>query len=134
MKNLLSKSLVVFVVMSLLNAQLSAWSLRLINELRRGMGMLPIAIFLECLIVSIICFVVILLFKKNYDSILKIATLFEIIYFLTLIILGANPISYFTEGNENALIDLLLYLNSFVVFLLIFLVHLFYSKIISPKK
>lgn len=124
----------VFVVMSLLNAQLSAWSLDFVNESRRGMGMLPIAIFLECLVVSVICFVVILLFKKGYDSILKMGILFEIIYFLTLIILGANPIPYLTEGKQNARLDLFLYLNSIIVFLFIFLVHLLYSKTISSKK
>ncbi|MFC3159383.1 hypothetical protein SAMN05443633_103298 [Chryseobacterium arachidis] len=131
MKNVFLKSFVIFIVMSLLNAQFIDWSLSFVKKHSGGIGMAPIAVFIECLIASAIGFVTVLIFRKTYSSILKIAVLFEIIYLVTITISGANPFLYFLGDNEMALLDFLLYLNSLIVLLIMYLLHLLYSKIIS---
>jgi len=127
------RSLVIFIVMSLLNAQLSEWTVRFLKEKSDGLALVPIGVLVECLIVTMVSFITVLLFRKNYSSVLKIAVLFEIIYLVTLIISGTNPFSYFSNKTDAGLLALFLYSNSFVVFLIIFVFDLLYSKIISSK-
>jgi hypothetical protein len=131
MKNILLKSLVVFVVMTLLNAQFTVWSLHFFKEASGRIAMAPIGIFLTCLLVSTIGFITILIFKKVYNSIIKVAALFEVIYLVTLLISGINPFQYFFTKEDLNLLDLLIYMNSFVVLLIMYLIHLLYLKIIS---
>lgn len=132
MKNVLLKSLIVFIVMSLLNAQFISWTLRLTHLPGGNYGMLPILIIIGCAIISIIGFVTMLIFKKQYNSIFRIAVLFEILYLLLLMISRVNPFLYFFERIEDNLIDLLLYLNSFLIFLTI-LIFEKCLKLISTK-
>lgn len=132
MKNILLKSVVIFVVMTLLNAQFTAWSLNFI-EAHGGIGMAPISIFLTNLLVSAIGFITILIFRNAYNSVIKIAVLFEIIYLVTLIISGVKPFEYFFNKDEIILLDFLIYLNSFIVLFIMYLLHFLYSKIITSK-
>ncbi|MGK6344067.1 hypothetical protein ACMGDK_17785 [Chryseobacterium sp. DT-3] len=133
MKNILMRSLVIFIVMSLLNAQFSEWTLRFLKEKSDGIALVPIGVLVECVIVTIVSFITILIFRKNYGSVLKIAVLFEIIYLIALIISGTNPFAYFSNKTDAGLLALLLYVNSLFVFLIIFVFDLLYSKIISSK-
>jgi len=133
MKNILLRSLVILIVMSLLNAQFSEWTLRFLKEKSDGLALVPIGVLVECLIVTMVSFITVLIFRKNYSSVLKIAVLFEIIYLFTLIISGTNPFAYFSNKTDAGLLALFLYVNSFVVFLIIFVFDLVYSKIISSK-
>ncbi|MGN7758821.1 hypothetical protein ACTJIV_15210 [Chryseobacterium sp. 22532] len=133
MKNILMRSLVIFIVMSLLNAQFSEWTLRFLKEKSDGIALVPIGVLVECIIVTIVSFITILIFRKNYSSVLKIVVLFEIIYLITLIISGTDPFAYFSNKTDAGLLALFLYVNSLVVFLIIFVFNLLYSKIISSK-
>ncbi|MCT2407518.1 hypothetical protein NZD88_08205 [Chryseobacterium antibioticum] len=133
MKNILMRSLVIFIVMSLLNAQFSEWTLHFLKEKSGGIDMVPIGVLVQCLIVTIVSFITVLLFRKNYSSVLRIAVLFEIIYLLTLIISGTNPLEYFSNKTDAGLLALFLYVNSVVVFLIIFVFDLLYSKIMASK-
>ncbi|REC77219.1 hypothetical protein DRF60_12470 [Chryseobacterium elymi] len=133
MKNIIMRSLVIFIVMSLLNAQFSEWTLHFLKEKSDGIALVPIGVLVECIIVTIVSFITILIFRKNYNSVLKIVALFEIIYLLTLIISGTNPFAYFSNKTDVGLLALFLYVNSLVVFLIIFVFNLLYSKIISSK-
>ncbi|MGC5743131.1 hypothetical protein [Chryseobacterium sp. NFX27] len=133
MKNILLRSLVILIVMSLLNAQFSEWTLRFLKEKSDGLALVPIGVLVECLIVTMVSFITVLIFRKNYSSVLKIAVLFEIIYLFTLIISGTNPFAYFSNKTDPGLLALFLYVNSFVVFLISFVFELVYSKIISSK-
>jgi len=133
MKNILLRSLVILIVMSLLNAQFSEWTLRFLKEKSDGLALVPIGVLVECLIVTMVSFITVLIFRKNYSSVLKIAVLFEIIYLFTLIISGTNPFAYFSNKTDAGLLALFMYVNSFVVFLIIFVFDLVYSKIISSK-
>ncbi|MDQ0067850.1 hypothetical protein [Chryseobacterium lathyri] len=133
MKNILVRSLVIFIVMSLLNAQFSEWTLHFLREKPDGLALVPIGVLVECLIVTIVSFITVLIFRNNYSSVLKIAVLFETIYLITLIISGTNPFAYFSNKTDVGLLALFLYVNSFVVFLMIFVFRLLYSKIISSK-
>lgn len=132
MKNIFL-SLMVFVVMSLLNAQFTDWSLVFTDGKSGGIAMAPIAVLVSGLMVSAIGFLTVLIFNKTYNTILKNAFLFEIIYLFTLIIRGANPFAYFTGGEEILFLDFLLYLNSFFVLLMMFLIDRLYSKINLEK-
>lgn len=127
------RSLVIFIVMSLLNAQFSEWTLHFLKEKSDGIVMVPIGVLVECLIVTIVSFITVLLFRKNYSSVLRIAVLFEIIYLLTLIISGTNPFAYFSNKTDAGLLALFIYINSFVVFLIVCIFHLIYFKIIASK-
>jgi hypothetical protein len=133
MKNILMRSLVIFIVMSFLNAQFSEWTLCFLKEKSDGIALVPIGVLVECIIVTIVSFITILIFRKNYSSVLKIAVLFEIIYLITLIISGTNPLAYFSNKTDAGLLALFLYVNSLVVFLIIFVFNLLFSKIISSK-
>ncbi|MFY1046894.1 hypothetical protein ACOOWA_09775 [Chryseobacterium sp. GP-SGM7] len=132
MKNVLLKSLGIFIVMSLLNAQFTEWTLQQTHLPVGNYGMLPILIIIECAIVSVVGFVTVLIFKKHYNSIFRIAMLFEILYLLLLIISGVNPFLYFFERIEDNLLNLFLYLNSFLIFIII-LIFEKCLKLISSK-
>ncbi|MEI3790333.1 hypothetical protein V6S03_11720 [Chryseobacterium sp. CCNWLW145] len=104
-----------------------------LKEKSDGIALVPIGVLVECIIVTIVSFITILIFRKNYSSVLKIAVLFEIIYLITLIISGTDPFAYFSNKTDAGLLALFLYVNSLVVFLIIFVFNLLYSKIISSK-
>lgn len=133
MKNILVRSLVLFIVMSLLNAQFCEWTLHFLKGKSDGTAMVPMGVLIECLIVTVVSFITVLVFRKNYHSILRMAVLFEIIYLLTLFISGTNPFKYFSNKGDAEFLALFLYVNSLVVFLLICLFDLIYSKIIRAK-
>lgn len=129
MKNILLKSSEVFVIMTFLNFIFSVLILFLTDLPGGDFGMYPFLILIECLIVSVISFITIVIFKSSYNSIFKIALLFEIIYLFSLIIFGFNPF-----GNEDSnIFSLLIYLNSCVIFFIIYFFNLCYSKLISLK-
>ncbi|MFL9835400.1 hypothetical protein [Chryseobacterium terrae] len=132
MKNIFL-SLVIFIVMSLLHAQFTDWIVKLLKLRGGDYGMYSMLILIFSSVITAIGLVTVIIFRKTYDSILRIAILFEIIYLLFLIISGNNPLKYFSEAtNENLLITMM-YSNSMIIFILMFLVHLLYSKIISSK-
>lgn len=133
MKNILLKSVIIFVVMSCLNAQLAHWSGRILKLSAGQLGMLPTAVFFGSLIITVIASVTILIFRRSYRSLWKSAVLFEILYLLMLLLSGINPLIYFIEATDNHLIDLMLYINSIIVFLLMYLFDLLYSKILGSK-
>lgn len=133
MKNILLKSVIIFVVMSCLNAQLAHWSGRILKLSAGQLGMLPTAVFFGSLIITVIASVTILIFRRSYQSLWKSAVLFEILYLLMLLLSGINPLIYFIEATDNHLIDLMLYINSIIVFLLMYLFDLLYSKILGSK-
>ncbi len=133
MKNILLKSVIIFVVMSCLNAQLAHWSGRILKLSADQLGMLPTAVFFGSLIITVIASVTILIFRRSYQSLWKSAVLFEILYLLMLLLSGINPLIYFIEATDNHLIDLMLYINSIIVFLLMYLFDLLYSKILGSK-
>lgn len=133
MKNILLKSVIIFVVMSCLNAQLAHWSGRILKLSAGQLGMLPTAVFFGSLIITVIASVTILIFRRSYQSLWKSAILFEILYLLMLLLSGINPLIYFIEATDNHLIDLMLYINSIIVFLLMYLFDLLYSKILGSK-
>lgn len=133
MKNILLKSVIIFVVMSCLNAQLAHWSGRILKLSSGQLGMLPTAVFFGSLIITVIASVTILIFRRSYQSLWKSAILFEILYLVMLLLSGINPLIYFIEATDNHLIDLMLYINSIIVFLLMYLFDLLYSKILGSK-
>ena len=126
MKNILLKSAEVIVFMCVMNFLLSVLTLNITNLPGGNFGMYPFLILIECLVVSIVVFLTVLIFKKRYDSILKIAILFQIMYVISLILSGFNP---FKVDCVDNIFSLLLYVNSIIILLIIFL----YSKIISSK-
>ncbi|PQA95544.1 hypothetical protein B0A69_03950 [Chryseobacterium shigense] len=133
MKNILLKSVILFVVMSGLNAQLANWSGRILNLSAGQLGMLPTVVFFGSLIIAVIGSVTILIFRRSYDSLWKMAVLFEILYLLMLLLSGINPFIYFIEATDNHLIDLMLYLNSIIVFLILYVFGLLYSKMMGAN-
>lgn len=133
MKNILLKSLVIFVAMSLLNAQCAEWTVKLLKLPGGSYGMFSILILIFCSIITAIGWVMVLIFKKSYHSIVRIAALFEVIYLAFFIILGDNPFLYFSDATNENLLEILMYVNSFVVFLIMFLFDLIYSKAILSK-
>ncbi|WP_223606454.1 hypothetical protein [Chryseobacterium sp. OSA05B] len=133
MKNIILKSLAVLVVMSLLNAQLADWTGRFFTQSGAQFGMLSASIIVASLIITVIAWVTILLFRKSYDSIWKIAVLFEVLYLLMLLLSGTNPFAYFVETSDVHLTNLLVFVNSVGVFLIICLFDVIYSRIIASK-
>lgn len=133
MKNVLLKSLVIFIVMSLLNVQFAEWTIGFLHLPGGSYGMLPILMLLYCLIITVIGLVTVIIFKKSYQSIFKISVLFEILYLFILIISGVNPFRYFLDSDDAGLMELFLFINSLIIFLLIYLFDLLYSKIIFSK-
>lgn len=134
MKNILLKSLIVFVVMSILNIEFIGWSKFLLQYPYKMVGgILYSVLYLEYALITVIGVITVFIFRKNYTSLFKIALLFEILYLITLIYSGINPFTYFRIQSDLNLINLLFYLNSFVVLLMMYLVHLIYSKLILAK-
>ncbi|MDR2237803.1 MAG: hypothetical protein LBE92_16900 [Chryseobacterium sp.] len=133
MKNILLKSILILGIMTFLNAGLVGESVKWIGMPPSSHTLHGFAVFVGCLIISGISFATILIFKKSYDAVWKVAVLFEILYLLMLVWSQVNPFTYFTKHTDDSLIDLLLYVNSIVVFLVIFLADFVLSKIIASK-
>lgn len=129
MKNIFL-SLLVFVVMSLLHAQLADWEVSFLKLPGGSYGMLSVFMLIFCSIIFGIGLLTVIIFRKNYYSILRIAVLFEIIYLLFLIISGNNPFLYFYETTNENLLMIVTYGNAVVVFFIMFIAHLLYLKII----
>jgi hypothetical protein len=128
MKNILLKSAQTFVLMSIMNLLLSALILNIAFS-RRSFGMYPFLILIESLVTSVVAFITVCIFRKNYRSVLRMAVLFQIIYLIILILVGFNPFG----SDVMNIFSLLLYINSFIVLLIVYLFDLLYSKIILAK-
>lgn len=113
--------------MSLLHAQFTDWSVRFLKLPGGNFGMYSIFILLFCLFFSVIGLAVVLIYRRHYNSILRISILFEIIYFLFLIISGENPFRYFSVSNSENTLTVLMYLNGIAVFIIMFLIHLLHK-------
>ncbi|MBT2620860.1 hypothetical protein [Chryseobacterium sp. ISL-6] len=129
MKNILLNSVQIFGVMAFLNFILSVAVLYIMNLPGGSFGMTPFFILTENILVSIIGFITVLIFKKSYHSMMRIAVLFEIIYLIGLIMSGFNP---FGSKDDN-FFSLLIYANSGIVLFIIYLLYLIDSKISSSK-
>ncbi|WP_312901850.1 hypothetical protein [Chryseobacterium taichungense] len=132
MKNIFL-SLMIFVVMSLLHAQLTDFVVKYLHLPGGSYGMYSMFILVFCSVITAIGLVTVIIFRKNYYSILRIAILFEIIYLLFLLISGNNPFVYFSDSNNENLLKIFMYVISFVVLLIMYLIQLIYSKIILSK-
>ncbi|MBB4807418.1 hypothetical protein HNP38_002724 [Chryseobacterium defluvii] len=130
MKNILLKSLVVFIVMSLLNVQFCEWSIGATNLPGGSVGMLPILILIFCLIIIVVGLITVIIFKRNYTSLLKIAILFESLYLLLLVLMRANPFSYFLDKTDENFLNVMLYVNSIIIFLIMYIFNKIYSKMV----
>jgi len=132
MKNIL-KSLVIFIVMSLLNAQCTDWSVRSLDLPGGSFGMYSILILILTSIITGIGLVTVIIFRKSYHSILRIAILYEVIYLFMLIVSGDNPFSYFSNPTNENMLSILMYGNSLAILLLMYVTDVLYSKINSSK-
>ena len=130
MKNILLKSAQIFVLMSFINFLLSVLMLYMMRLPGGNFGMHPFLILIECGFASVVAFITVILFKKNYHSILRMAFLFEVIYLICLILSGFNP--YGT--NDEHVFSLLTYLNSLITFCFVYLFNLLYSKLIFKNQ
>lgn len=119
--------------MSLLHTQFTEWAVKFLGLPGGDFGMYSYLILIFCLIITGISLVTVILFRKSYDSILKIAILFEVIYLLFVIISGDNPFLYFSDSTNQNLLMILMYCISIIIFFLMYLIHLLYLKIISSK-
>lgn len=132
MKNIFL-SLMVFMVMSLLHAQFTEWTVRFLSLPGGDFGMYSYFILIFCSVITAIGLLTVIIFRKHYYSILRIAMLFEIIYLLFLVISGNNPFIYFSDSTSENLLKIFMYVISFIVLFIMYLVHLIYSKIILSK-
>ena len=132
MKNIFL-SLLIFVVMSLLHAQFTEWAVRMLGLPGGDFGMYSYLILIFCSMMTAVGLLTVILFKKSYQSILRIAILFEVIYLLFLIISGNNPFLYFSDSTNENLLMIMMYGIAGLVLLCMFLVHLLHLKIISSK-
>lgn len=132
MKNIFL-SLLIFVVMSLLHAQFTEWTVRFLSLPGGDFGMYSYLILIFCSVITAIGLITVIIFRKSYHSIFRIAILFEAIYLLFLIISGNNPFAYFTNSSNENLLMVMMYANSLIILILMFLFHLIYSKIILTK-
>lgn len=132
MKNIFL-SLLIFIVMSLLHFQFTEWTIKLLELPGGDFGMYSYLILIFCSLITAIGLVTVIIFRKNYNSIIKIAILFEIIYLFFLMISGNNPFLYFFEYKSENLLMTMMYIISIIVFLLFCLIHLFHRKIILSK-
>lgn len=128
MKNIFV-SLVIFVSMTVCNFLLSILILHILNLPGGDFGMHPFLILINCLLTSFISFITVVIFKKNYHSNLRTTTLFQTIYIISLILSGFNPIGV----SEINIFSLLIFINSFVVFLMMYLLHAWYAKKFNQK-
>jgi len=133
MKNIFL-SVIVFVVMSLLHTQFTEWSVRFLHLPGGDFGMCSTLILIFCSIITAIGLVTVIIFRKSYHSILRMATLFEAIYLLFLIISGNNPFLYFSDSTNENLLMIMMYMSSSVILIFMYLVDMIYSKLILPKK
>jgi len=124
MKNILLKSAQIFVMMAISNFLLSVLMLYIFDLPGGSFGMHPVFVLMHCSIASFIAFITVVIFKKNYYSVLRVATLFQTIYLIGLILSGLNPFGFDAFNTFS----LLIFINSFIVFLMIYLLHLWYSK------
>ncbi|ASK30634.1 hypothetical protein CEY12_11150 [Chryseobacterium sp. T16E-39] len=129
MKNILINSIMIFGVMTFLNFVMSILIVSLLNLPGGSYGMAPFLILMEGIIVSVIGFITVLIFKKSYHSMIRIAVLFEIIYLFSLIISGFNPFG----SRDDHFFSVLTYANSGIVLLVIYLIDLINSKISFSK-
>jgi hypothetical protein len=81
-----------FVVMSLLHAQFTEWTVRFLSLPGGDFGMYSYFILIFCSVITAIGLLTVIIFRKSYHSIFRIAILFEAIYLLFLIISGNNPL------------------------------------------
>jgi hypothetical protein len=132
MKNIFL-SLLIFVVMSILHAQFTDWMVGFLKLPGGSYGMYSMFILIFCSVITAIGLVTVIIFRKSYESIVRIAILYEAIYLLFLMISGNNPFTYFSNSTNENLLMSMMYVNSLVVFSLMYLVHLVYSKIILAK-
>lgn len=116
--------------MSLLHAQLADWEVSFLKLPGGSYGMLSVFMLILCSIITGIGLLTVIIFRKTYYSILRTAVLFEIIYLLFLIISGNTPFLYFYETTNENLLMIMTYGNAIVVFLIMFIAHLLYLKII----
>lgn len=128
MKNTLLKSLVIFVVMSLLHSQFADWAVKLLGLPGGNFGMYSYLILIFCSLITGIGLVTVIIFRKSYHSILRIAILFEVIYLIFLIISGNNPFLYFSDPTSKNLLTILIYTNALIIFFIMYIVDKFYSK------
>ncbi|KQT16455.1 hypothetical protein ASG31_13145 [Chryseobacterium sp. Leaf404] len=126
MKNVILKSSQIFTLMAMLNFLLSVVAIYILGLPGESLGMAPFLILLKCVFTLIVAFITVLLFKKNYNSVLRIALLFEIIYLISLVISGFNPFGL----KEDNIYSMLIYLNSFIVLFFIF----YGSQLVSSKR
>lgn len=132
MKNIFL-SLLIFLVMSVLHAQFTDWIVRYLKLPGGDYGMYSMFILIFCSVITAVGLVTVIIFRKSYHSILRIAVLFEIIYLLFLIISGNNPFTYFFNSTHENILMSMMYVNSLAVFLIMYVIHLVYSKIILAK-
>ncbi|SHE59291.1 hypothetical protein [Chryseobacterium takakiae] len=132
MKNIFL-SLMVFVVMSLLHAQFTDWAVRHLRLPGGDYGMYSLFILVFCSVITAIGLVTVIIFRRHFDSILRIAILFEIIYLLFLMISGDNPFAYFSNSNNENLLKILMYGIGLIILSIMYLIHLLYSKLILKK-
>ncbi len=132
MKNIFL-SLIVFVVMSLLHAQLTDFVVKYLHLPGGSYGMYSMFILVFCSVITAIGLVTVIIFRNHYYSILRIAILFEIIYLLFLVISGNNPFIYFSESNNENLLKIFMYVISFVILFMMYLIHLLYIKTIDKN-
>lgn len=133
MKNLILKSILILGIMTFLNAGMVGESVKWVGLSPSGYSLQGAAIFIGCLVISLISFITILIFKNSYTSIWRVAVLFEILYLVMLLWSKTNPFTYFTTRKDDDLMDLLLYVNSIGIFLLVCVFDVIYSKIIASK-
>ncbi|MFP3597886.1 hypothetical protein [Chryseobacterium sp. SIMBA_029] len=133
MKNILLKTILVFVVMTIFNTGFVDETVKFLKLPGGDFGMLSLSILIGCGIVSVVGLVTVFIFKQQYHSLWKIALLFEVLYLLMLILSGTNPFTYFLVPTNPKLLSVLLYANSIGVFLIMVLFDLIYSKVIGSK-
>lgn len=123
----------IFIVMSLLNTQCTDWSVRSLNLPGGDFGMYSILILIFCSVITGVGLVTVIIFRKSYHSILRIAILYEVIYLFMLIVSGNNPFSYFSNPTNENMLSILMYGNSLAILLLMYVIDILYSKIKSSK-
>ncbi|AZA88123.1 hypothetical protein EG349_15635 [Chryseobacterium shandongense] len=133
MKNIFL-SLMVFVVISLLHMQFTGWAVRYLGLPGGVYGIYSILILAFCSVIAAIGLVTVIIFRKHYYSILRIAILFEIIYLLFLFFSRINPFVYLSDPNNENLLKVFMYGIGLAILFIMYLIHLVYSKIILSQK
>ncbi len=133
MKNIFL-SLMVFVVISLLHMQFTCWAVRYLGLPGGVYGIYSILILAFCSVIAAIGLVTVIIFRKHYYSILRIAILFEIIYLLFLLFSRINPFVYLSDPNNENLLKVFMYGIGLAILFIMYLIHLVYSKIILSQK